>query len=343
MQCHRCGSATGPADRFCGACGAPTMSGHTDVPAVAAGPAGAPAESHPAGMTGATPGHWPGTTAPYGAAGPVPSATTPIAYLPPPPVGARPAPYPPPPGYAPVAGHQPEPPQYAHPAMGAQPADATTSPLQPQGPGSSPLRVPPLPSPSRPARPATEPPAWHDHATARPGPSAAVLPAAAPVPWGGVGGAPPILISSVPGFSHPPASPGPATTDVSAPTEHSTTAPMMPTGRIDPAAAGSWRIELDNGDVLPLDSAVVLGRNPSVPAGEHAVVIEDDTRSVSKTHVRLAVSNGEVLVTDLHSTNGVVIVAGGTRATCDPGRPTPVPAGAAVQFGQRTLRIVRPT
>ena len=59
-------------------------------------------------------------------------------------------------------------------------------------------------------------------------------------------------------------------------------------------------------DAAPI---VVLGRNPtSTEAGVAAIAVPDTTRTLSKTHARLDLVDGEWTVTDLNSTNGVIVV-----------------------------------
>ncbi|MDR5706934.1 DUF5684 domain-containing protein [Agromyces aerolatus] len=78
---------------------------------------------------------------------------------------------------------------------------------------------------------------------------------------------------------------------------------------VDRRPRREWRLELDDGEVLSLTGEViVLGRNPSAGAGEQRLAVPDRTRTLSKTHARLAHRNGVWTITDLRSTNGVLIV-----------------------------------
>ena len=71
-----------------------------------------------------------------------------------------------------------------------------------------------------------------------------------------------------------------------------------------------WTLHTDDGFSVALTaSAVVLGRNPaSAEAGVEAIAVPDTTRTLSKTHARLDLVDGEWTVTDLNSTNGVIVV-----------------------------------
>ena len=98
-----------------------------------------------------------------------------------------------------------------------------------------------------------------------------------------------------------------------------------------------WRLVLPGGRVVPLTRAVLLGRNPT--RGAHAgdaepIALDDPTSTVSKTHALLVVEGDTLTVTDLHSTNGVVVA--GARA--EPGEPAVVPDGAELLLGDLSIR-----
>ncbi len=78
---------------------------------------------------------------------------------------------------------------------------------------------------------------------------------------------------------------------------------------------------LDDGRTFALSGAsVVIGRNPIGDPGEQRLAISDTTRTLSKTHARLVVHEDEWRLTDLHATNGVVVVEeNGTETLLDPG------------------------
>jgi hypothetical protein len=78
---------------------------------------------------------------------------------------------------------------------------------------------------------------------------------------------------------------------------------------------------LDDGRTYALSGArVVIGRNPVGEPGEQRLAITDLTRTLSKTHARLVVTDDEWRLTDLHATNGVIVVADdGTETLLDPG------------------------
>ncbi len=102
------------------------------------------------------------------------------------------------------------------------------------------------------------------------------------------------------------------------------------------------RLTTDDGAERVVEKAVVVGRNPASPSGEVLFVLKDDTRSVSKTHLRIDGTGEELLVTDLGSTNGSTILReDGSRENLVPETPTVLPAGARVTLGDRTLSVER--
>lgn len=78
---------------------------------------------------------------------------------------------------------------------------------------------------------------------------------------------------------------------------------------------------LDDGRRFALSAtSIVMGRNPEGGAGEQRLSIPDKTRTLSKTHARLVVQGDEWRLTDLDSTNGVVVVADdGAETLLEPG------------------------
>lgn len=78
---------------------------------------------------------------------------------------------------------------------------------------------------------------------------------------------------------------------------------------------------LDDGRKFSLSGAsIVIGRNPVGDPGEQRLAIADTTRTLSKIHARLVVEEDEWRLTDLHATNGVVVIADdGAEILLDPG------------------------
>ncbi|WP_394215660.1 RDD family protein [Brachybacterium vulturis] len=102
------------------------------------------------------------------------------------------------------------------------------------------------------------------------------------------------------------------------------------------------RLTTDDGGERIVEKAVVIGRNPAAPGDEVLFVMKDDTRSVSKTHLRIDGTGEDVTVTDLGSTNGSSILrADGSRENLVPDSPTVLPPGAQVTLGDRTVTVER--
>lgn len=103
------------------------------------------------------------------------------------------------------------------------------------------------------------------------------------------------------------------------------------------------RVTFDTGVTYPFGGTIVLGRNPLAPASHPTaspVPVDDPQRTVSKTHVALTATREGVLVEDLHSTGGTVIVrADGEETPVLPGAPVQACAGDTVRYGQRSVVI----
>lgn len=99
------------------------------------------------------------------------------------------------------------------------------------------------------------------------------------------------------------------------------------------------------GETIPLLGRVIVGRNPTVDAAHpdaRPVALQDPTRTVSKTHALVEVGQGRVLITDLHSTNGVAVQAGGGELTVlDPGAPADLSVGSTLRLGDLVLTLRR--
>lgn len=103
------------------------------------------------------------------------------------------------------------------------------------------------------------------------------------------------------------------------------------------------RVTFDTGVDYPFGGSIVLGRNPVAPASRPTaslVPVDDPDRTVSKTHVVLTATREGVLVEDLHSTGGTVVVrADGQETPVVPGSPIVAAPGDTVRYGQRSVVI----
>ncbi|MGI9824004.1 FHA domain-containing protein [Agromyces sp. Marseille-Q5079] len=102
-----------------------------------------------------------------------------------------------------------------------------------------------------------------------------------------------------------------------------------------------------DGVEVELAERSVLGRRPAADeqhAGARPIALDDPTRTVSKTHAFVEVRDGRVVVTDLHSTNGVAVQAGGGELTVlDAGAPAEVEPGSVLRLGDLALTLRRST
>ncbi|MGP3533805.1 FHA domain-containing protein [Microbacterium sp. RD1] len=108
-----------------------------------------------------------------------------------------------------------------------------------------------------------------------------------------------------------------------------------------PARAGAPLVQLDSGQRLVLESALILGRNPSAPADAPAEVFQwpDLSRTLSKSHARLEWDGTRVWVTDLGSTNGTFVRTGTTSQPLLPHQRTPLPSPASLELGDRAVTV----
>jgi hypothetical protein len=112
-----------------------------------------------------------------------------------------------------------------------------------------------------------------------------------------------------------------------------------------PSATPLTYLELPGGTRQSLASPVVLGRAPSVsqvPASVVPTLVTLTGDDISRSHVRVAVEGGTVVVTDLHSRNGTqVVLPGQAPQSLRPGEPTPVIVGTVIDLGGGVALRVR--
>lgn len=147
--------------------------------------------------------------------------------------------------------------------------------------------------------------------------------------------------------------PGPAAPDRIGPTVH---ALLCPDSHVNPPTSSACRqcgvplppqdpvtilrpvlgvLRLSTGDVITLDRGVVMGRSPRTEfrgaERPHVVKLPSGDGEVSRTHLEVSLDGWHVLVTDLHSTNGtIVVLPGRDPARLRPGEPMPIQPGTLV-------------
>lgn len=185
---------------------------------------------------------------------------------------------------------------------------------------------------------------------------AADLPAPSPMPE-----APSQVLSEMPA-PMPTQQPAqtPAAPKVPTPPRHSSASamprvPQVPTPQATPATsapasvptfaqAAPLAIIVDDGQRIEVNAPIVLGRAPEqTPSDARAVAIADSTRSLSRTHLRVAPADGDAMwVEDTFSANGTRLQApDGTTQPLPRGERVKVPLGTVLLLGERKLSVSR--
>jgi hypothetical protein len=120
--------------------------------------------------------------------------------------------------------------------------------------------------------------------------------------------------------------------------------PRTPQPAAPPAgAASNIELTLSSGEHLRVAGRGVIGRDPSEAPGSyaHRITLADTEKLLSRAHLEFGVeSNGQFWISDLHSTNGVVVErAGQAPQRCLPGYRVVIQPGDRVVFGGRILTI----
>ncbi|WP_404442034.1 FHA domain-containing protein [Microbacterium marinum] len=128
-------------------------------------------------------------------------------------------------------------------------------------------------------------------------------------------------------------------------------APALAAFRFPPSAtahrpahlmAPTVTVALDSGIRLNLAASLVIGRNPvAADAGTASQVFQwtDLSRTMSKSHAHLEWDGQQAWVTDLGSTNGSAIHDESGEHPLVPYSRTPLPTGAVLSLGDRTLVV----
>lgn len=185
---------------------------------------------------------------------------------------------------------------------------------------------------------------------------AADLPAPSPMPE-----APSQILSEMPApMPTQQAAQTPAAPKVPTPPRHSPTSamprvPQVPMPQATPATsapasvpafaqAAPLAIIVDDGQRIEVNAPIVLGRAPEqTPSDARAVAIADSTRSLSRTHLRVAPADGDAMwVEDTFSANGTRLQApDGTTQPLPRGERVKVPLGTVLLLGERKLSVSR--
>jgi hypothetical protein len=103
-----------------------------------------------------------------------------------------------------------------------------------------------------------------------------------------------------------------------------------------------------DGATVTLDRPVLIGRAPAAdPAAVPAprlLTVQSPSQDISRTHLRVAFVDGQITVTDLHSTNGTIVVApsSGTQQRIAPGGTVEVELGSVLELGDGASVLIEP-
>lgn len=218
----------------------------------------------------------------------------------------------------------------AQPAAPAAPTQASpyTAPARPQG---APLAPPTRQRPAQSAAPAAPAQASSRTTPARPQGTPATPAQASPH------GAPARPQSA-------PATPPTRQRPVAAPPQGAPRSAPRPAAA-KPAAGtnGSHTgLLLDTGQSIPVDRTIVLGRAPSpVSPGDVPIPVDDQTRSLSRTHVRISPTASGISIVDMNSANGTrARTPNGRTHTLVPGQPLELPLNSQLLLGERLISVV---
>ena len=121
-------------------------------------------------------------------------------------------------------------------------------------------------------------------------------------------------------------------------------APQQAAPRPSFASTPTLAIIVDDGQRIEVNAQIVLGRAPEqTPADAQAIAIADSTRSLSRTHLRVAPADGEALwIEDTFSANGTRLQApDGSTQPLPRGQRVKVPVGTVLLLGERRLSVSR--
>lgn len=214
----------------------------------------------------------------------------------------------------------------AQPAAPAAPAQASpyTAPARPQG---APLAPPTRQRPAHSAAPAQASHAAPARPQGTPATPAQASSHAAPARPQGTPATPPTRQRPVaaPPQGAPRSAPRPAAAKPAAGTNGSHTGLL-----------------LDTGQSIPVDRTIVLGRAPSpVSPGDVPIPVDDQTRSLSRTHVRISPTASGISIVDMNSANGTrARTPNGRTHTLVPGQPLELPLNSQLLLGERLISVV---
>jgi hypothetical protein len=112
-----------------------------------------------------------------------------------------------------------------------------------------------------------------------------------------------------------------------------------PVADVPPRQPARGRVRLSTGQVVELERPVVIGRRPRSTRASGAelptlVAVESPEGDISRSHIEIRAEGEHVLVTDLATTNGTVLLRGGQEPVrLHPSEPTMVVSGDVLDLG----------
>jgi hypothetical protein len=98
-------------------------------------------------------------------------------------------------------------------------------------------------------------------------------------------------------------------------------------------------LRASDGTSAELDRPILIGRAPSTDRSNsrapRLMTVPSPNHDISRAHLEVAPDGWQIVVTDLNSTNGTILVrpGGGDRQQLTPGEPVPVQVGSVIELG----------
>jgi hypothetical protein len=98
-------------------------------------------------------------------------------------------------------------------------------------------------------------------------------------------------------------------------------------------------LRASDGTSAELDRPILIGRAPSTDRSNsrapRLMTVPSPNHDISRVHLEVAPDGWQIVVTDLNSTNGTILVrpGGGDRQQLAPGEPVPVQVGSVIELG----------
>lgn len=105
------------------------------------------------------------------------------------------------------------------------------------------------------------------------------------------------------------------------------------------AAESGARIRMSTGQIVPLDRTVIVGRRPRSTRSSgatlpHLIAVDSPQQDISRSHLEIRPEQDAVVVVDLHTTNGSVLLRPGNEPMrLHPGEQTVVISGDTIDLG----------